>query len=287
MDCEQNGELLSALADEELSGAAAWRLRRHVQGCAPCHAELAALREARAALRRLAAPQSSVASRRSPDGPGPAPGAPHASVSAPPDFWASVSHRLDALDAAARGRARPARLPRLRWGLTLVLVAVLAALAVLAIPRPAAVTPAWVATRHAESLVSQQGRTAFLSASPNDASAWLSRRLACRVPPVDLELVGLELRGALAWKEPGRPAGLLRYTRGEERWSLLVVPGAGKLAGGRDTMAGRQPLQRAAAGSAQLAAWRSTGSLFVFAGPREEELLRGARQAARACDIER
>jgi anti-sigma factor RsiW len=288
MNCEQNGELLSALADEELPAPAAWRLRRHVRGCARCQAELAALREARAAPRRLRGDGSAARgdgglSEAVPSVPRPV----HHSPGAPPDFWASVSRRLDAVDAAARGRASHARRPR--WGFAAALLAAAAALVVaaLVLPRPSAVSPTWVAARHRQPLRSDQEREALLSVSPSEASAWLSRRLGRPVPPVDLELAGLELRGALAWSERGRPAGLLRYGRGAEGWSLLVVPGAGKLAGARETMAGRQPLQRAAGGGAQLAAWRSKGSLFVFAGPRENELLRGASQAARACEIER
>jgi anti-sigma factor RsiW len=274
MDCEQVEELLSALADGELTGAAAWRLRRHVRTCARCTAELAALEETRAAVRRRSpSPAPHLFSARS--------------RGAPPDFWPSVSHRLDGIDAA-RALERRTRPPRLHWMAVSALLALLLAVAVFLALRPAPVLPAWAAAQHAQPLRSEPGRPAFLTTSPNDASVWLSRQLGRRVPPLDLELVGLELQGALAWNERGAPTGLLRYARGRERWSLLVIPAGGELAGSRRITAGRQPFETSAADRSMLAAWHSQGSLFVLAGPRPEgELLRVARRAARACETER
>jgi anti-sigma factor RsiW len=166
------------------------------------------------------------------------------------------------------------------------------ALAVLLIRRPAPVEPAWIAARHAQPLP-PPGSTAardtrILTMSPTDASAWLSRRLGAKIPPVDLELVGLELRGAMGWAERGRRIGLLRYTRGLEPWSLLVIPSGGELTGSREVTAGRQRFGTSAADGSLMAAWHSRGTLFVLAGPGPEgELLRAARQAARACEVGR
>jgi anti-sigma factor RsiW len=268
------GELLSALADEELPRAAAWRLRRHVRSCARCAEELAALAETRAAVHRLF-----------PSSPPHLPGA--RSGGAPSGFWPSVSRRLDAIDAA-RARQRQLRKRGFRWMAAPALLALLLTLAAFLALRPAPVRPVWVIIQHEQSLRSEPGRRAFFTPSPSDASMWLSQQLRQPVPPVDLELAGLELRGALSWKAQGRPMGLLRYERGGERWSLLILPGTGELAGSRRIEVSRQPFETRTADRSTLAAWHSHGALFVLVGPAPEaEVLRVARQAARACEIER
>jgi hypothetical protein len=200
---------------------------------------------------------------------------------------------LDAIDAAAppRGNRIPIRAPRPGWAAALALLVVLGAIAAFLISRPAPVTASWVVDRHAHSLPGQasdpQGQT-LVSASPNEVAGWLSRRLRRRVPPINLELVGLELRGAMVGSAEGRRFGLMRYRRGAERWSLLVLPGGGTLADGQETTAGRYRFRLAAVGGARVAAWPSEGNLFLLAGRATElELLRAARQAARACEIGR
>jgi len=168
------------------------------------------------------------------------------------------------------------------------LLALLLTLAAFLALRPAPVQPAWVIIQHEQSLRPEGTRPAFFTTSPSDASGWISRQLRQPVPPVDLELGGLELRGALSWKAHGRSIGLLRYERGRERWSLLVLPGAGELAESRKITLSRRPFETRAADRSTLAAWHSHGVLFVLVGPAPEgEVLRVARQAARACEIER
>src|SRR5439155_20326698 len=174
MDCEQNDELLSALADQELSGPAAWRLRRHIQCCARCQAELAALQEARSAVRRLSGKSSAGGRNETAAASSGPPLAMHPSEGAPPDFWASVSRRLDAVDAAARGRGSVARRPR--WVFAAALLAALA-VAALVIPRPPTVSPAWAAAQHRWPLRSDRVPEAPPAVSPSEASACPSRRL--------------------------------------------------------------------------------------------------------------
>jgi hypothetical protein len=295
MTCERRGEQLSALMDGEMGAVGGWLLRRHARGCARCRAELAALRAARAAVGRRA--EEAVGRGEGPLAPpagrvGRVGGSPPQEAGTT-EFWEAVRRRLDAVDA------RPGPAVRQRWalravGAALALLAVLGALAAFVARRPAPVTAEWVARQHARRLVAAVdwpraggGAAARLTASPSDAAGWLETRLGRRVPPVDLELVGLELQGSLAWEEGGRPVGLLRYARGPERWSLLVLPG-GELAEGHDVIVDRQPFREAVAPTARMAAWHASGCLFLLAGPAPEpELLRVARQASRACEIGR
>ena len=53
MKCESNAEKLSALADGELTGWTAWRLRRHIAACPSCAEELVGWQRMNAALRAV------------------------------------------------------------------------------------------------------------------------------------------------------------------------------------------------------------------------------------------
>ena len=208
MECQEARDLLGAYADNELGLAEAARLNRHLQSCAACRAELAALHALGRTLR------AHVAYHR-----------------APPALRARITATLPSPQTQPlRGEARQAS----GWGLAAWATAGTGAVAVGALALAAALwlqRPAPPPTSPMQEIVASHVR-ALLSGHPIDVVStdqhtvkpWFNGRLDYAPPVLDLTAQGFALAGGRVDYVGGRQVAVLTYHYRKHPIDLYVLP---------------------------------------------------------------
>jgi anti-sigma factor (TIGR02949 family) len=232
MDCNEARDLLDAYADSELALAEAARVNRHLQDCAACRAELAAVRTLRRALREH------IPRER-----------------APAPLRARILAGLPGAESAP-GWGRMLGGNAGAWvqlGLSALTAGAVALAAVLWLQHPPARDPL------VQELVASHVRS-LLSGHPLDVAStdqhtvkpWFNGRLDYAPPVVDLAPQGFPLAGGRVDYVGQRRVAVLTYQVRRHPIDLYVIPG---------TDGARAPATRAEAGYA-LARWQAGGMTY-------------------------
>lgn len=261
MDCDEVRDLLDAYADNALGLADAARLNRHLQRCAACRAELAAIRGLGHAL-RAQAPY-----HRAPD-------ALHQRV------LAGLPHDGQHGPAPA-APAVPMRGRMVGWGLQAwanVGTAVVAACAV------ALAAALWLQRPAAQGLLAQQVVAshvrALLSGHPIDVIStdehtvkpWFNGRLDYAPPVIDLAAQGFPLAGGRVDYVAARRVAVLTYHTGGHPIDLYLFPAEG----------GASMLETRSDDGYSLATWTAGGMRYWAITDAESAALQRFVQALRA-----